>query len=324
MILLPRFVPAASRRLIFATRFSADRWCEYLLHSIQKEGVNVKKIYACLDTASHSASVCDYAAWAADRLGAPLHLLRLMDERLVQPVIEAGVSTLAFEAQDGFLQQQQDHWRQARDLALDYGTHLLAAARSRVTAAYTLNQACTEQQGGLIGLLPTMETEAQLVVAGQHHFSGEASGGSVDVMTVSALRTLQCPLLVCNASFRPVSGFVLAFDGLLKGCNTVETVAGSALLRSAKCHLVMAVQDRENAREKMDWARTTLESSGFDVTSAIVAGEPQAVLHDYVASNPVDLLVMGAYSRGRDHQHVAGSTIAAMLRTAAVSCLVVR
>lgn len=284
----------------------------------------MKKIYACLDAASHSASVCDYAAWAAGRLGAPLHLLRLMEERLVQPVIETGVSTLAFEGQDGFAQRQQDHWRQDRDLALDYGTHLLAAARSRVSAAHASSQACTEQQGGLIELLPTMETEAQLVVAGQHHFSGGATGASADFMTVTALRNLPCPLLVCNFAFRPVSSFVLAFDGLLKGCNAVDTVAGSVLLRGAKCHLVMAVQDGGNVSEKMDWARTTLASSGFDVTSAVVAGKPQTVLHDYMAANPVDLLVMGAYSHGRDRQYVAGNTIAAMLRTAAVSCLVFR
>lgn len=284
----------------------------------------MKKIYACLDANSHSASVCDYAAWAADRLEVPLHLLRLMEERLFQHLFETGVSRLAFEGQDSFVQRQQDHWRQDRELALEYGAHLLAAARSRVTAAHVSNQACTEQQGGLIGLLPIIEAEAQLVVAGQHHFSAGGAGVGADFMTVSALRNLQCPLLVCNASFRPVSDFVLAFDGLLKGCNAVDTVAGSTLLKGAKCHLVMAAQDRENAREKMEWARTTLGNSGFDVTSAIVAGEPQTVLHDYLASNPADLLVMGAYSQSRDGHFVAGNTIAAMLQTAAVSCLVVR
>lgn len=284
----------------------------------------MKKIYTCLDAASHSASVCDYAAWAAGRLGAPLHLLHLMEERLFQPQFEAGVSRLAFDGQDAFVRRQQDHWLQDRDLALEYGVQLLAAARSRATAAHASNQACSEQQGSLTGLLSSIDAEAQLVVAGQHHFSAAGAGVSADFRTVSAFRSLQCPLLVCNASFRPVSAFVLAFDGLLKGCNAVDTVAGSVLLRGAKCHLVMAVQDRENAREKMDWARTTLESRGFDVTSAIVAGEPQAVLHDYLASHPVDLLVMGAYSQGRNRHYVAGSTIAAMLQSAPVSCLVVR
>ena len=284
----------------------------------------MKKIVACLDAASHSASVCDYAAWAAGRLGAPLHMVHLMEERLFLPPLESGASGLAFDGQNSFVRRQQEHWRQDRDLALEYGAQLLAAARSRVEAAQASKKACTEQQSSLTGLLPVIDAEAHLVVAGQHHFSADEAGVSADFRTVSTLRSLPCPLLVCNASFRPVSAFVLAFDGLLKGCNAVDTVAASVLLRGAKCHLVMAVQDRENAREKMDWARTTLESKGFDVTSAIIAGEPQTVLHDYLATHPVDLLVMGAYSQGRNRHYVAGSTIAAMLQSAAVSCLVVR
>jgi len=53
-------------------------------------------------------------------------------------------------------------------------------------------------------------------------------------------------------------------------------------------------------------------------------GASQRGRDDYLASHPVDLLVMGAYSQGRNRHYVAGSTIAAMLQSAPVSCLVVR
>jgi hypothetical protein len=66
----------------------------------------------------------------------------------------------------------------------------------------------------------------------------------------------------------------------------------------------------EGREEKMIWARSTLEAHGFEVSSSIVAGDRQKVLHEAIETHVADLLVTGAYGHAKDRQMVVGSTIA--------------
>ena len=284
----------------------------------------MKNISAFLDEESHSASVCNYAIWAAEKLQAPLHMLHILACRLEQPAGVIKASSLQFASQDALLRERLENQQREAALAAAYGQQLLAAARIKAAVKGLVGERYSEQQGLLKKLLPAIEQDAQWVVAGQHHFSGNNPNDWTSTSVASELRSLQRPLLVSAERFTPPSRVILAFDGLLTGFNAVDAVAGNALLKGSKCHLVMAIGALESREEKMIWARSTLEAHGFDVTSSIVAGDPQTVLHESIANYAADLLVMGAYGQTKDRQLVVGSTIARMLRTSPISCLVLR
>ena len=284
----------------------------------------MKNISAFLDEESHSASVCNYAIWAAEKLQAPLHMLHILACRLEQPAGVIKASSLQFASQDALLRERLENQQREAALAAAYGQQLLAAARIKAAVKGLFGERYSEQQGLLKKLLPAIEQDAQWVVAGQHHFSGNNPNDWTSTSVASELRSLQRPLLVSAERFTPPSRVILAFDGLLTGFNAVDAVAGNALLKGSKCHLVMAIGALESREEKMIWARSTLEAHGFDVTSSIVAGDPQTVLHESIANYAADLLVMGAYGQTKDRQLVVGSTIARMLRTSPISCLVLR
>lgn len=284
----------------------------------------MKNISAFLDENSHSASVCDYAIWAAEKLQAPLHMLHILARRLEQPAGLIKASSLQFASQDALLRERLENQQIEAALAATYGQQLLAAARIKAAVKGLVGERYSEQQGLLETLLPGIEQDAQWVVAGLHHFRDNSTKDWTSTSIASELRSLQRPLLVSAEKFTPPSRFVLAFDGLLTGFNAVEAVAASALLKGSKCHLVMAVGGLESREEKMIWARSTLEAHGFDVSSSIVAGAPQKVLHEAIETHAADLLVMGAYGHAKDRQMVVGSTIAGMLRTSPISCLVLR
>ena len=244
----------------------------------------MKNISAFLDEESHSASVCNYAIWAAEKLQAPLHMLHILACRLEQPAGVIKASSLQFASQDALLRERLENQQREAALAAAYGQQLLAAARIKAAVKGLVGERYSEQQGLLKKLLPAIEQDAQWVVAGQHHFSGNNPNDWTSTSVASELRSLQRPLLVSAERFTPPSRVILAFDGLLTGFNAVDAVAGSALLKGSKCHLVMAIGALESREEKMIWARSTLEAHGFDVTSSIVAGDPQTVLHESIAN----------------------------------------
>ena len=47
----------------------------------------MNQIYACIDGMPAAQTVVDWAAWAARRLGAPLHLLHVLDEPTAMPLV---------------------------------------------------------------------------------------------------------------------------------------------------------------------------------------------------------------------------------------------
>lgn len=89
-------------------------------------------------------------------------------------------------------------------------------------------------------------------------------------------------------------------------------------------HLVMAGATTAATEAQMDSAAAILRKAGFDTTVAIVAGEPETVLHQYQQQHNIDLLVMGAYGHSRIRQFIVGSTTTAMISQANCSLLILR
>src|SRR5690606_13692293 len=102
----------------------------------------------------------------------------------------------------------------------------------------------------------------------------------------------------------------------------VEMVAASPLCRGLDVHVVMA-GDRETPAD-LEWAAGVLVAAGFDPETRFAHGDPEEVIGGYVASQSVDLLVMGAYGHSRIRQLIVGSTTTAMLRNCRIPVLLLR
>jgi nucleotide-binding universal stress UspA family protein len=86
----------------------------------------------------------------------------------------------------------------------------------------------------------------------------------------------------------------------------------------------MAGNDSPAAREQLQWAQQTLTAGGFGVNAELRSGAADAVIHQYVTSNSIDLLVMGAYGHSRIRQLIIGSTTTAMVRICLIPVLLLR
>jgi len=280
-------------------------------------------VLACIDGSRSAPGVCDYAAWAAQRLNAPLTLLHVLDKGQypIQPNLSGSIG---LGAREQLLEELAALDEQRARLALEQGRQLLDAAKQRVTAAGLETAATRQRHGDLVETLSELESDIRLLVMGKVGEDHSESAPLIGSHLERVIRTLQRPILITPAEFRAPQNLMVAFDGSATMRKGVDMIAASPLFRGLPCHLVAVGAETPELREQLDGARWTLEGAGFKVHSAIRSGEVESTLRAYREEQRIDLAVMGAYGHSRIRQWLIGSTTTNMIRHATVPLLVLR
>ena len=123
---------------------------------------NTKKVLACIDGSILAEAVCDYAAWIAQRVEAPLKLLHTIDPHHETAAktdlsgnIGLGSREHLLEEMAAFEQQQSKH-------RLQLGKAILNAAKERVLQAGIAEPVTCLQHGSLIESLIELENNKLL------------------------------------------------------------------------------------------------------------------------------------------------------------------
>jgi len=278
---------------------------------------------ACIDGSPQAAAVCDFAAWASQRLGAPLTLLHVLDRRQF-PVSGDLSGIIGLGSREFLLQELATLDEKRAKLALEEGRMMLDAARQRAISAGVAQPECRQRHGDLVETLRDLQNDTRLLVIGRQ---GEDSGD--DILHIgsqleSVIRTMHRPILVTVGQFTPPRSLMLAFDGSATTLKGVEMLAASPLFKGLPIHLVMVGNEDDAVLTQLNAARDALAAGGLEVHTAIRAGEVEPTLHAYQAEHGIDLLVMGAYGHSRIRQFFVGSTTTSMIRTTRTPLLLLR
>jgi nucleotide-binding universal stress UspA family protein len=282
----------------------------------------MNKVIACVNEARSVLNVCDYAAWAAQHLAAPLEFLHVLDRHPEKAPVTDFSGTIGLGSQETLLDELSALDEQRSMLAQRHGRELLDGVVRRARDAGLASVQGRQRHGGLVEALLDLELEACLIVLGQQHPAEQGVKLHLDHHVEQAIRSVQCPILVAAADYREPKRFVIAFDGSPTGRKIVETVAGSPLLKGLRCDVVMAGDTTAEVQSQLAWARTRLLAAGFDAQTSAEAGEPETALPNYLKACSADLLVMSAYGHSRIRQLIVGSTTTTLLRTSPVPVLV--
>jgi nucleotide-binding universal stress UspA family protein len=284
----------------------------------------MNKVVACLDGSVYAQSVCDYAIWAAQRLGAPLEFLHVL-ERHPETAESSDLSgNIGFGSQHQLLSELAALDEKRSKLAQQRGREMLehAALMARSQGLEQVEQRL--RHGALVETLGEIENDVRLFVLGKR---GEHAGFArlhLGSALERAVRAVHRPLLVASRQFKAIRSVLIAFDGGETTRKGVDMISRSPLFKSLPCHVVMAAKESSEAREQVQWAHQRLEAAGFETHSSIRPGNAETVIADYVTSQGIDVLVMGAYGHSRIRQLMVGSTTTAMLRTCLVPVLLLR
>lgn len=275
-------------------------------------------VIACIDGSTASATVCDYAAWAAQRLDAPLDLLHVLDHSRY-PVTADYSGNLALGGREHLMQELADLDARRNRLALEQGKMMLEAAHARVVAAGASEPSSRQRHGDLVDTLVELEDGMRLLVIGKQGEEHNGVGAQVGDNVERVIRAVRRPILVTTGEFAPPQTIMLAYDGSETTRKGVTMLADSPMFKGLDCHLVSVGKS-----EDLQWASDKLSDSGHQVTRAQLEGEVEPALHAYQQSHNVDLVVMGAYGHSRIREFFVGSTTNKMIREAKVPHLLLR
>ncbi|MBL0419980.1 universal stress protein [Ramlibacter sp. AW1] len=279
------------------------------------------RVLACVDRSPFAAVVGDYAAWAARRTGVPLEFLHVIDTHEA-PAGRDHSGAIGLDAQEHLLhelvERDEAHSRAQRES----GRVFLGELRQRALAAGVREVDVRQRNGVLAEALSELQSGVGLVVLGRRGASATRTGRDMGRNLEWAVRAVQRPVLAVTEEFREPSRVLLAYDGSAVTRRGVESIARGKLLQGLPIHVLMAGQSRRAS--SVDWATQTLVSAGLEVSSAIMAGDPERVIAQSVQAREIDLLVMGAYTHAPLRSLVFGSKTTDLLRASKIPALLLR
>ncbi|EPZ13887.1 universal stress protein A [Thauera terpenica 58Eu] len=285
---------------------------------------NTNKVLACVDQSRFADHVADYAAWAAQRLDAPLEFLHVIERHPERSTGQDHSGAIGIDAREHLLDRlsaaDEAHSRAARE----QGRIFLNRLRQRASAAGVKQVDMRLRHGELEQTLAEQEEGVRLLVLARRGESAEASQRALGRNVERVVRALRKPILTVTEGFKTPQRVMIAFDGGTVTRRGVHMVATSPLFRGLPIHLLMSGKDNANASRQLDWASTRLKDAGFEVSAVLTAANAHSAIARSVEDEAIDLLIMGAFGHSALRSLLFGSKTAELLRSATIPTLLLR
>jgi nucleotide-binding universal stress UspA family protein len=281
-------------------------------------------ILACTDGSAYAASVYDHSAWAAQRLGASIHVLHLVDPHHETASSVDLTGTIGLGAKSALMEELVQLEAAKARLAQARGRTLLEVARAHLAKAGIANVVADQKHGSLADSIEMYDREADLVVLGKRGENTSLDFKHLGSNLERVVRTCRHPVLVAARAFKPIAKALVAYDGGASADRAVAFLAAQPLLKGVSIRLLSVGAGDARVSGGLTAAREKLAAAGHEVASEIRPGHPEEVVAKAVKDEAVDLLVMGAYGHTRIRHLIIGSTTATLLRTCTVPALLFR
>jgi nucleotide-binding universal stress UspA family protein len=287
------------------------------------ESLQPLQVVACIDGSEAALAVCDYSAWASQRMGAPLMLLHVLDEEKY-PARTDMSGSIGLGSREQLQEELVSLDQERSKLALKHGHVLLDEAEKRVLADGMDKAVKRQRHDDLAGSLVELEADSQLFVMGLHGESSAAAGRHVGSQLETVIRSVHRPILMVPDEYVQPRSAMLAFDGSATAFRSIELLSATPVFRGMPLHLVLVGADTADHQEQLKRAKRLLSEQGSEIHLAIRQGDVEQTLHAYQEEHNVDILIMGAYGHSRIRQFLVGSTTTRMLETAKKPLVILR
>lgn len=281
------------------------------------------KIIALIDGSVYSQSVCDHAAWVAQRTGWAVELMHVLGRR--DGVEKADYSgSIALGARTALLEELAELDAQRARLVTHRGRAILEDARAILDKA-GINEITTRlRHGDIVDTVAAQEGEAEMVMIGKRGEASDFAKGHLGSNLERIIRSSTKPVFVSSRAFKSVARVLIAYDGGASAMRAVDHVARTALYRGLAISVVTVGSPNEPVRKGLADAKAMLAAAGLKAETDTVAGQPETALGKLVDEAGFDMVVMGAYGHSRIRSLIIGSTTTEMIRSCKVPVVLTR
>jgi nucleotide-binding universal stress UspA family protein len=270
---------------------------------------NQEVVVACIDSSSVSEYVCDYAAWIAKTINAPLKILHTIEQTVTPAVIDFS-GAIGLGSREELLSELTEVEQTRAKLLIKQGQILMEEAKARVVEAGIEEPELCQRHGSVVESLIELEDKIRVLVVGIRGESHEQGQSGVGTQLESIIRALQKPILVVNKPFIEPKTIMLAYDGSEACKKALDMIASSLLFQEMVCHIVHVGENQGNL---LDSAAAVLKGEGIQTITGQLEGKIEESLASYQVEHNIDLMLMGAFSHNRFRDLLLGSFTAKML-----------
>lgn len=282
-----------------------------------------QKIVALLDGSIYSASVCDHAAWIADRTGAPVELIHVLGRREASDTHDHS-GAIALGARIALMEELAALDAQRAKLISQRGRAILEDAQALLEKAGVTEVTTRLRQGDIVEAVADVEADARVILIGKRGEAADFAKGHLGSNLERIVRASHKPVFVASRAFRPISKVLVAYDGGASAMKAVDHIARSPLFQGLSVHVVTVGSASPEVTKGLADAKAMLKAAGVEAETSVLPGQPEAALAKLVEEAQFDMLVMGAYGHSRIRSLIIGSTTTAMIRACKVPVVLMR
>jgi nucleotide-binding universal stress UspA family protein len=281
------------------------------------------KIIALVDGSIYSASVCEHAAWIAERTGAPVELLHVLGRREGAETTDLSGS-IRLGARTALLEELAALDAQRAKLVAHRGRAILDDARALLEGAGVTDVTTRLRHGDIVETVAEVEHEARVILIGKRGEAADFAKGHLGSNLERIVRACHKPVFVAARAFRPIEKVLLAYDGGTSAMKAVDHIARSPLFVGLRVHVVTVGAATPEIKKGLEDARALLAAAGIVAETGVIAGQPESALGKLVDEAGFDMVVMGAYGHSRIRSLIIGSTTTEMVRSCKVPVVLLR
>lgn len=284
----------------------------------------MKHILACIDGSQHTQSVCRLSAWAAEKTGNPVTLLHVVPAYSEAALYADLSGQIGLGAKTDLMDDLVKVDAERGKLEQKKGQIMLTQASAALTQLGATAHKTAHRRGTLVDTVTEMESDTSLIVIGKR---GETSSATdhLGANFERVSRAVHTPVLVATKEAKPITRFLIAYDGSPNSKKALDFVCSGNLLSDTECHILTVGADTAENRATLNAAKTALSNAGFQVKASLASAPSiDNTVSTYVEDNQINLLVMGAYGHSTIRRMIFGSTTMAQIDRSTIPVLLFR
>lgn len=281
------------------------------------------KIIALVDGSIYSESVCQHAAWIAQRTQAPVELIHVLGRREAPQKTDLS-GAIRLGARTRLMEELAELDAQRAKLISHRGRAILEDARAIVDQDGVTEITTRLRHGDIVEAIGEIEDEARVIVIGKRGEAADFAKGHLGSNLERIVRAAHRPVFVAARAFKPIESVLVAYDGGASAMKAVDHISRSPLFAGLTITIVTVGSETPEIKTGLADAKALLKAAGIDAETRIVPGQPETELGKLVDEEGFGMVVMGAYGHSRIRSLVIGSSTTEMVRSCKVPVVLMR
>lgn len=282
------------------------------------------KILAAIDDSAYAASVCDHAAWFAERAGFAIELVHVINRVSNQDADHDLSGSIGIDARSNLLDELSELDKQMAKVGKERGRALLQNGKQRIQELGIEDVTTTLRHDRLSDTVTELENQASVIVIGKRGKSANFASKHVGSNLERVARSSRVPLFVASRAFKPIKKALVAYDGGSSSNRAIDELVNNPGFKDVDLELLFVGSTSESMGNMINKACSRLTEAGYNIHSSTTGGTVEKVIAEHVVNNDIDMLLMGAYGHSRIRHLLIGSTTTEMLRTCLVPVMLFR